>query len=374
MTNKSKYENKKPKFLIDKSINPENRKLFKKFLEWEENKLKRTNGLRELDENCFKTLYGYIIKLTNVNQWFNNKDWKKITQEDIKQVYDDLEDGKIKNSNGEPFKDRRSFYNKVMKSKPFEMVGKDILAREVIEYYKPNSNDVRFIDEEDFLKLQRTAIKDIHKLLFWLSWDIGENVNSLLQLKKKNFIRQVEPQSKEAEYLVYLDKDILKRTRKQRSEPTLFKETTQLLDDVLLPLKDEDYVFDFDYANAKKIFNRAIRITKIKCKPKGEKPTFKDLRSGMACNLLRKGWSSDEVNARLGHKPSSQEIDKYINHLALDRHKPKKKLADNQLQAILLELEEVKSREKLRTIRDNDFLKTIQHIKSEIADIKKSLK
>ena len=91
----------------------------------------------------------------------------------------------------------------------------------------------------------------------WLAWDIGENVNSLLQIKKNHFKRQEIKETNEPEYLVFLPKEILKRTRTARSEPTLYLETSKLLDDCLLELKDEDYLFDFDYRNAKKIFDRA---------------------------------------------------------------------------------------------------------------------
>jgi hypothetical protein len=70
---------------------------------------------------------------------------------------------------------------------------------------------------------------------------------------------------------------------------------------------------------------------------------------------LTKGWTSDEVNARLGHKPSSSEIDKYINFLAIDRHRPKKKVQEFELSKLKEELEEMKQKEKLRSQR-TDFL------------------
>jgi hypothetical protein len=71
----------------------------------------------------------------------------------------------------------------------------------------------------------------------------------------------------------------------------------------------------------------------------------------MACDLLSKGWSTDEVNQRLGHKPSSREIDKYVNWLALDRRKPKRKLHQNQVATLTAELDALKSREKLQQQR-----------------------
>lgn len=364
MTFKEQYEKRKPIFLNDATINRTNRELFKSFFEWEENKLKRTNGLRELDESSYKTLYEYFSRLKSVNEWFKNKSWKALTKADITKVYNDLEDGKIKTVKGKPFLERKNFYNKIFKSKPFELAGKADISREVIEFYKPRLNsEVRFIEEEDFLKLQRTAIKQEHKLLFWLAWDIGENVNSLLNLKKKNVVKHYDPYTQTHEYLVNLPREILKRTRTSRSEPTLYNETVELLDEVLKHKEPEDYLFNFDYKNATKIFNRSVRIAGVKCKPRGETPTFKDLRSSMACHLLRRGWSTDEVNARLGHKPASQELNKYINFLSLNRHVPKKKLNDNQLQALLQEIEAVKGREKLTNIRFKAMQEQLNAIK-----------
>ena len=67
----------------------------------------------------------------------------------------------------------------------------------------------------------------------------------------------------------------------------------------------------------------------------------------MACHLLRNHWTTDEVNARLGHKPSSKEIDKYCNFLAIGRHEPKKKMYYNNLQKVEDDLEETKQILKL---------------------------
>jgi hypothetical protein len=53
---------------------------------------------------------------------------------------------------------------------------------------------------------------------------------------------------------------------------------------------------------------------------------WKDLRSGMACHLLRNGWTSDEVNARLGHAPNSAALNCYINFMALSRDDPKHRM------------------------------------------------
>ncbi len=120
--------------------------------------IKRCNGLALLDNPCYKTLYEYVIMLRNVNVWFHNKPWKRLTENDIRRVYDDLEDGKIKTSKGLPFKDRASYYNKIIKSKPFRIVGKSEMAKNVIEYYASNkSQDVRFVTEEMWFSSELVA-------------------------------------------------------------------------------------------------------------------------------------------------------------------------------------------------------------------------
>jgi len=363
------YEKRKNLILNDKNICPENRKLFKSFFEWEENKLKRIRNLRELDDRCYKTLKVYTIYFYNVNNWFKNKPWPKLTKTEIKKVYDDLEDGKIKKKDKTPFQDRASYYNKIFKSKPFGLAGKREIAKEVMEFYKPSENsEVNFIELEDFLKLINVAISPNHRLLLWLAWDIGENINSLLQLQKRHFVRQVDSETKEPEYIVNLPKEILKRSRKPRSEITNYKETVDLLDIILKELKDYDLLFKFGYRQAEKIFDRTVKITNIKCKPTGKRPTWKDLRSGMTCDLLKKGWSRDELNARLGHIPSSSEIDKYLNYLAIDKQKPKIKVYQSNMRKIEGDLEDTRDVVKHHSNKLNkltEYLPILEAIESD---------
>ncbi|MBI2138288.1 site-specific integrase [Candidatus Woesearchaeota archaeon] len=202
------------------------------------------------------------------------------------------------------------------------MVGKAHLAREVMEFYSPQGdNEVRFIKEEDVRKISERISNLYHKALLWLAFDIGENIQSLLQLKKSNFIRQLNETTKEPEYRVVLEEVILKRTRTPRTEITLYPETCRFIDEVLAIVKDENSrVFYFTYTSARKFLLRAS--AGVRCIPKGQRITWKDLRSSMASHLLSKGWSTDEVNSRLGHKPSSTEIDK--------RSKTERKIIDNE--------------------------------------------
>lgn len=325
-----KYTNAKKKLLEDKTIHEGNRKLFDQFFRHQEYKLKRINGLHELDESTYNTLYGYILRFRNVNRWFENVPLKDITKDDIKRVYDGLEDGRIVNHKGLPYKSRADYYSKVFKSKLFQLAGKAELAREVIEFTIPNRHEVRFIREKDFRRLTRRVRQPRNHLLFWLAWDYGENICALLQLRPEDFHRQIDEKTGDPEYRLHFRPEILKRSRRSRSEISNYQETVDLLDDILPTIPPGQRIYNFGYRYAKKIMDTAAKSSRVLCEPKSQRVTWKDLRSGMACDLLGKGWNRDEVNARLGHKPSSDEIDKYINFLAIDRRGSKQKLIQHR--------------------------------------------
>lgn len=373
-----RFTNSEAALLNDSTICQDNRKLFKEFFTYEKRKLKRINNLRNLDGGTYRTLYCYITRLRVVNNWFNNKPWKMLTKEEILKVYDDVEEGVIVRKDGTPFQDRETYYYKIMKGKPFSLANKSELAKEVIEFNKPNDKEVRFIYEEEFRKIVNMSNKNLHKLLFWLAFDYGENITSLLQLQKKHFYKQKDKYTDEPEYMLNLPREILKRSRKPRSEINNYPETYELLEEYLSELSDEDYLFDFGYGNAKKIIDRAVEKCGVRCIPNKEKVTWKDLRSSMACDLLKKDWTTDQVNARLGHRPSSSEIDKYVNFLAIDRSRPKQKLQQFELQKIKHELEETKKREIMKEIEmkkelENEKLKQNENTKQILGIMKEML-
>lgn len=367
---KKNYEKKKKELLEDTSICKENRELFKKFFEYEERKLKRINGLRAVDNNSYKTLFTYLARLRSVNEWFKNKPWKDITKKEIEKVWNDLEDGKIKNTKGKPYKDKTSYYNKIMKSKPFQLAGKDNLVREVIEFSYKEKGEVRFFEEDTFKDIIHVVIQPVQKCLCWLAFDIGENIFTLLQLQKKDFMKH-KNENNDYEYIVNLPQKKLKRSRTSRSEITNYIETTQLLDIILKDLKPNDKLFNFGERQATKFLKRAVNKTNAKCLPNGQSVSWKDFRSSMACFLLSQGWSSDEIKSRMGHKPSSAVLDKYVNYLALNRHEPKKKLFNHSLVKIKEELEQQKNNNKLLQQRYESIVEDIKTMHLQLEALKK---
>ena len=367
MGRRESYEKAKTKLLSDNNICKANRSLWEKFFEWEERKLKRTNNLFRLDDATYKTLSQYVGKFKNVNRWFNDKPWKDLTKGDIQKVYDDMEDGVIKNRFGKPYADRKSYYTKIFKAKPFKMAGKVEIAEEVFEFFRPVDNSVvNYIGFDDFKKLATATNTLSQKLLLWLAWDIGENIMSLLQLRKGDFRRQLNPETNEPEYLVDLRKEILKRSRTPRVEITLFTETVELLDVALKNMEDNDLLFSFGQRQAAKFMGQCVNITGVKCMPTGKKPTFKDLRSSMCCYLLKEGWRIEEANGRLGHSPGNLSmVSRYANYLALDKHKPKKKLSDNIMRGAKDALEESKKTVRLYEMRFTDQQERLEALEKE---------
>lgn len=360
---KERYIARKRELVYDKTICSYNRDLFATFFAYLEKKLRRINQLPTLDDAAYKTLIKYFTLFRNTNYWFNNKPWKDFTEADIRRVYDGLEDRELKSLSGNVLECCSDYYNKVFKSKPFSLAGKADLAKTVIEYYVKEDDEVRFAKEASFLLITSAVSNQIHLLLLWLAWDYGENVCSLLKLRKSDFIRQTSKANGEPEYLLNFRNVILKRSRVSRTEPSLYHQTVQLLDTVLKDLDDDEFVFKFGYAQAVKFLKSAVKRSGATCMPHSDAPTWKDLRSGMACHLLDVGWTKDEINARLGHKPGSRVFDKYINYLAINRVNSKKKLYDTKVEELTQQLEQSKQRELYldqRTQRQEERLKQHQ--------------
>lgn len=361
------YKRSKSGLLGDDSIAAANRELFREFFEFEEYKLKRRNGLSSLDRGCYRTLLTYITRVRAVNRWFGNKAWTELTESDIKSVYDALEEGRITTARGQPVGDKASYYNKILRGKLFELAGKADLARKVLSHgtaFRPP--EVAFITEQTFRELVEATASVEHRLLLWLCFDTGENATALLALRKQDCLRQVPADTGEPEYRINLRRETLKRSRRPRSELTNYRETVQYLDQVLARREDGEALFRFGPAQAAKLLRRAVRITGIRCQPAGRELTLKDLRSSMACDLLSKGWSTDEVNARLGHKPSSRELDKYVNFLALKGERPKRKFRETQITVLVDKLEALQQREKLHTQRQERLREDVERLQKRL--------
>ena len=322
---------KRKKIMIDNPIHKNTREGWKIFFKEREEKLKIQNQLSELDSRCLKTMDGYCSNLRTTDKWFKHKDWNNITEKDIQKVYSGLQTGKILNRYGKPYANTRAYYTKIFRGEPFEIFGKDKLARKVIKYLVKKDPPVKYISVEDWKKIHVMATEPNHKALLWAAWDIGENVNSLVRLKKRDCKRKIG-EDNEPYYDIHLYKEILKKNRVARTEMTMFPKTAMFLDMILENKKDDDLAFGINYIQATNIYKKIMKQTGIKCTPGNEKSTLKDLRSGCAMRLLDAGWTIEQINMRLGHHPTSRELERYVTYSTTSRNKPiQQTTASNQL-------------------------------------------
>ena len=144
--------------------------------------------------------------------------------------------------------------------------------------------------------------------------------------------------------------------------------------DYVIILNDDDLIFPFGYRQSLKIFDSAVKKSNAKCEPDNGKPSWKDLRSGMACHLFSQGWHSDDINLRLGHTISSRELDVYLNYMAQNKNRAKKILYNNNLEDVKNDLEEVRQREKLYSNRLERQKEDIEQQKMKILKLENAMK
>ncbi len=389
MSFKESYLRNKQLLLDNPKFNPKNKEVVVEFFNFEEIRLKRKEGLAEVDERSYKTLGNYITRIKNLNQWLDNKTWADLTEEEIKKLINDLEDGIIKNKQGKRHKDRSGIYQ-MISGRFFSKIKKNHIAEQIIEDFSIKGREfnqqVRYIEEKSLRKIASCINNAVYLCLVWLAWDIGENIGTLLELDACDFQRQINPDTGEPEYLVILPKEKLKRSRTPRSELTNYKETVEYLDIVLANLKPtykqvsnkylrgkklseyytEDRLFKFGMKASDKFLRRAVELSGVRCLPGGERVTWKDLRSSMACDLLRKGWSIDEINSRLGHSVASRVISRYVTFLSLDRRKPKAKVYQSNLRQLEGELDKQKELNKLQLLRFENLKKEQDQMRDEL--------
>lgn len=321
-TNKLVYKGKKHLF------RKENVDLAIEFLKEREKYLQNVNGYEEeAQKRYYKTLDKEFTYVQNVLVWFNKWNLKDITEDIIKEIYEGIEKGEITSVRGKELSQntKKDYYSKVLRNGFFKFIGKDEIAKKVILRSFSNNEEVRFFDIDTLKKLASHLKYADHKLLVWLLFDTGIEVNGVLELKKSDFSIET-PKDMKPYYILHMRKEIGKKGRQQRNPYIYHDETNILLKEHLSSLKDDDKLFNFKWRNAYKFINETSKKYNLKLVTPNSYIKPKDFRSSMATFFLIEGWNTDEIKARLGHKPSSTVIDRYVNYLGINqKHKKKEK-------------------------------------------------
>lgn len=344
----------------DIKLNLNNRDLVVKWLEYKKAELENSNGYEKNSQVRYcKTLYKEMTTyMSNILYWFNDKDLQDITEKDIKDIYIGIEQGKLKTIKGKSdlsFKTKKDYYGRVFKSGFFKFIGKDEMAKKVIKRKFNEATEVRFFDLDTLRVITDNAARNAHRLAFWLLFDTGMEVMALCQLKKSNF----EWIQQDKYYMLHIPKEISKKSRKRRDIYIHFNETNELLKSYLETLKDTDNLFKFKPPALYHALKSVVDKYQLKTKPENKSITIKDFRSSMSTYFLQlDGWTTDDIKARLGHAPSSTEIDKYVNYLGINQKKQRKQAEQATIKD--LEAQYKKMEESLRHMQQKHENQTLE--------------
>lgn len=295
-----------------------NRKLCLKWMAQKQKELEEglTPDQRKRDEHRrAKTMYKYVSMLTNVSHWF--PDLKKITLKELKKFKDDFYNDRVKGVKGRALKCKSDYVNKVFKSDFFRWLGhKKIVEDTFTNGVKVDAKTVEFLIEDDLAKMIKAATYDYHRVALYVLYYTGVRIGTLLNLKKNDFELKYNPKTKVSYYHLHVRRDYTK-SKADRTIPVIDSKANQALTDYMEKLQGNDFLIPINYRMVYKLIQELAEKTKVRTKPSKSMPNVHTLRKSCAIYLLNKGYSTDHVKAWLGHKPSSDAIDVYVNYTGL---------------------------------------------------------
>lgn len=101
------------------------------------------------------------------------------------------------------------------------------------------------------------------------------------------------------------------------------------------------------------VLTKIVKRYSLKVQPTNESINLKDFRSSMATHFLKIGWNTDLIKYRLGHKPSSSVIDRYVSYLGLNKQR-KEKVTER----IQLNYKKIQEDNRLLTMKINILIPT----------------
>lgn len=323
-----------------------------------------------------KTLSKYLFMLNNLAQWFK-KPFNEITEQDIRRVYEELESGEIGRRNGKPFtkQTRKDYYNKVFKSDFFKFIGKYELAQHVVLRRMESEDAVRFFTIEDLERMTSMTSNPQSKLILNLLFDTGMRIGTLLNIRKSDIekIQREIGHGTKSYYIIHIKKEYTKSNR-DSTLSILLDNTNELLDIQLPKMHDDDYVVDVSYSSVVKLVKRYSKKANVSTKPDNKPISIHDFRRSCGCYLLKQGLSIDQIKKRLGHKPSSTVIDKYVDYLALDDNDGVQLHEEKSMLDMKKEHEKTQEHVNILTENNKVLVTEISKLRKEYLDMASSIR
>lgn len=326
---------------------------------------------KDREDNAYRmsrTLNKYCTMLSNMSYWF--KDFKKIDKKELEQFRKDfleLEGQKrtLKTLKGKTVTYKRDYINKVIKSDFFlNFLKKRDIVRDVFKNKTSTpKNSVEFITLNDVNLLIESAQFEYQKVVMGVLFSTGMRIGTLLNMKKNDFELVYNNKTNVHYYLAHIKKEYTK-SQEDRTIPILIPEINDLLTKYFEKVKENDYICPVNYSGVRAFLDKLLIETKIKTKPNNKRPTIHVFRKSAANHLLNTGYSTDQVKAFLGHKPSSNAIDVYVNYSGLKFEPQISKIQTDDL----LKLQETLKNNKLQMTKmqrlNDELLKRVNEMQT----------
>ncbi|MCK5612552.1 site-specific integrase [Candidatus Pacearchaeota archaeon] len=340
-----RYERALERLASDKRLPAKNRELAVDWIKKKKEELEEDLALKEKEQDSHrrcKTLIKYCYLLTNVCFWF--PDLTKITKKDLAQFKKDFFNDEIRSIGGKILKCKRDYITKVFRSGFFK---NHLQLRSVVDEVfsgkmKKSKNTVEFIELDDLKKMVEIASYSYQKLILYLLFSTGMRIGTLLNMRKRDFELKYNPKTKVHYYLCHIKAEYTK-SKEPRAIPIIIPECNDSLKKHMEKLKDEDFIVEIGYSAVNNLLEKVTVEAGIVTKPNKQKPHIHILRKSTAIFLLNAGYTTDQVKAWLGHKPSSTAIDVYVNYIGLSFEPEVTKVQTDEL----LKLQD--------TIKENDM-------------------
>lgn len=246
--NKEKYENWKTKGAKIPDVSKMNHKLIIDFLfDFEQGK--NVDVSNKKGARSYARLNAYRSKLATISKWFD-KDFPKISKDDVHSVFNKLERGEITRLDGKPYSDLldylktfKAFWSWLQKTHKTKLndVAEDIGVKKV----KPKWV---YLDFEQFKKLANNS-KPYYKVLALFMLDTGQRVTEFKNCKVSSF---------KEDFTKYTITDEISktigRTIKLMLSSQLIKEYIEEND-----LKDDDTIFNVSVSKTNQYYKRIAK-------------------------------------------------------------------------------------------------------------------
>ena len=369
-----RFDQAKEKFKNREELPLKNRQVALKWLDKKEKDLTMGLSTAEKEENRHrraKTLTKYIFLLNNICRWF--KDLENISLEELEQFKEDFYNDELRSIKGSMIKGKREYISKVIKSDFFKFLGHYDKSVKVFNFkLQNNKTRVEFLTFEDIKTLVEIAPSKIYKLVLFLLFASGMRIGTLFNIRKKDFELRFNEQTKIYYYLVHIRKEYTK-SQDDRTIPIIIPECNDLLKKYLEKLNFNDLLINVNCKTLTKQLGSLCVDSGIRTKPDNKNlPTIHILRKSATLFWLNKGYSTDQVKALLGHKPSSDAIDVYANYSGMDLEPSVTRIQVDELLKLNKELEHNRMQLTAMQEKQNKIQEEFEKMKHDLDMVIKS--